>query len=224
MLELNRIYNMDCLDGMKQIDDNSIDLVLTDPPYGINKKGIINDESLEMCYKTLPEINRVLKDNRFFITYASIGRLPEFFKNNPFNYRWQYIVYTNNGMRRGALGFNKYQILLVFQKGNAKLSKQIVDVKEVFTTSKQCSKRVHPTEKRIDVCLNLIDAFSKDNDIVLDLFSGSGTILLSCKQLQRHFIGFEIDIGYYNTSLKRIFNFPKRLESWIESKENKQVK
>ncbi len=36
MLEPNKIYNMDCLDGMKQLDDNSIDLIVTDPPYGID--------------------------------------------------------------------------------------------------------------------------------------------------------------------------------------------
>jgi len=214
MLELNKIYNMDCIEGMKQIDDNSIDLVLTDPPYGINKEGIINDENLDMYYKTLPEINRVLKDNTFFVTFASIGNMPQFFYNNPFKYRWQYIVYTNNGMVRGSLGFNNYQSILVFQKGDAKLSKPIRDVKEVFTTSKQCSKRIHPTEKRLDVCLNLINAFSKENNVVLDLFSGSGVIPLSCKQLKRDFIGFEIDKEYYNKSLEKICNYPIRIDKY----------
>ena len=88
LLELDKIYNMDCIEGMKQIDDNSIDLILTDPPYGINKEGIINDNDLSIYYRVLPEINRVLKDNTFFITFASIGNLPNFFINNPFSYSW----------------------------------------------------------------------------------------------------------------------------------------
>lgn len=215
MLELDRIYNMDCIEGMKQIDDKSIDLVLTDPPYGINKEGITNDVDLTYYYKSLNEIYRVLKDNRFFVTFASIGNLPEFFKNNPFQYRWQYIVYINNGMVRGGLGFNNYQIVLIFQKGNAKLCKPIRDVKEVFTTSKQCSKRIHPTQKRKDVCLKLINAFSKENDVVLDLFSGSGITLICAKQLNRKFIGFEIEKKYYDASLKALSKHPIRIDRFV---------
>ena len=208
---------MDCLDGMKQLDDNSIDLVLTDPPYGINKEGIINDESLKMYYQSLPEINRILKNNTFFVTFASIGKLPDFFYNNPFQYRWQYIIYINNGMVRGALGFNRYISVLVFQKGNAKMNKPLLDIQEVYTTSKQCSKRKHPTQKRMDVCLKLINAFSKEGDVVLDIFSGSGISLLCAKQLNRKYIGFEIDKNYYDISLKELIKYPKRLDKWIES-------
>ena len=136
-----------CIELMKQLEDESIDCIITDPPYGIDKEGIPNDNSLETYYKALPECYRVLKDNSFFITFASIGRLPEFFKNNPFKFRWQYIIYINNGMVRGSLGFNRYMCILIFQKGEANLNKQLSDVYETSTCAQQAAERDHPTER-----------------------------------------------------------------------------
>ena len=165
----------DCLKLMQDIPSESIDLILTDPPYGIDKEGILNDDSLETYYSALPEFYRILKNNAFFITFASIGRLPDFFKNNPFAYRWQYIIYINNGMVRGSLGFNRFMCILFFQKGEAKLKKQMSDVFECSTSSQQAAKRQHPTEKPIKVVRKLIDATTQEGDIVLDPFMGSGT-------------------------------------------------
>lgn len=48
MLKLNKIYNMDCLEGLKQLDDNSIDLIVTDPPYGINYKSNYGSETTKI--------------------------------------------------------------------------------------------------------------------------------------------------------------------------------
>jgi DNA modification methylase len=201
---MDEILTVDCLSGLQKIPSNSVDLVFTDPPYGINKEGIINDDSLRIYHKVLPLLFDKLKDGKFFVTFASIGNLPNFFKRNPFIYRWQYIIYINNGMVRGSIGFNRYIIALIFQKGNAKLSKPLLDVFEVSTSSKQCSQRKHPTEKRIDVCRKLIEALSKKGDVVLDPFMGSGTTAVACKQLNRHFIGFEIDLRYWMKSKERL--------------------
>ena len=129
-----------CIELMKELKDESVDCIITDPPYGINKEGILNDDSLDTYYKALPEIYRVLKDNRFFISFASIGRLPDFFKNNPFKFRWQYIIYINNGMVRGSLGFNRYMCILIFQKGEAKLNKQLSDAYETSTSDDKQQK------------------------------------------------------------------------------------
>src|SRR3989338_7415252 len=84
MLEKNKIYCMDCLEGIKKLSPESIDLILTDPPYGLNKEGIKNDSDLSLFYSILPECNRVLKKDSFFITFFSTKFLPELFKNNPF--------------------------------------------------------------------------------------------------------------------------------------------
>jgi DNA modification methylase len=203
-METNKIYQGDCIEELKKLPDESVDCCITDPPYGINKEGIKNDESLEVYYKSLPEIYRVLKDNSFFITFASIGRLPDFFLNNPFKYRWQYIIFINNGMVRGSIGFNRYISVLVFQKGKAKLKKPLLDIFECSTSSKQCKERTHPTEKRLDAIKKLIPAFSKEGDIVLDCFCGTGNILLGSKELGRRFIGIEIDKNYFDIATTKL--------------------
>jgi len=203
MLEKNKIYCMDCLEGMKQIPDKSIDLVLTDPPYGIGKEGF-NDQITELI-EIMPNLKRVCKDNAFFISFSSIGRLPDFVRilGKWFKYKWQNIYYVNNGMVRGALGFNRYQSILVYVNGDAFPNKPICDVKEVSTSSKECGKRQHPTQKNLDYVQYLISVFSKDG-IVLDPFLGSSTTAVACKQLDRDFIGFEISQEYVDIAEKRL--------------------
>ena len=72
---INKIICGDAFELIKKIPDNSIDVILTDPPYGIDKKGIKNSESLETFYKIIPECKRVLKQDSFFITFFSTKRL-----------------------------------------------------------------------------------------------------------------------------------------------------
>lgn len=213
MLKLNKIYCMDCLEGMREIPDKSVDLVLTDPPYGIGKEEVYGDEDLTQYYRVLPELFRVLKDNSFFVCFSSIGRLPEFFHNNPFNYRWQFIIYINNGMVRGSVGFNRYICVLIFMKGNPKQNKPLLDVMEVSTSSQECAKREHPTQKRLDVCQKIVNTFSSDSDLIVDPFMGSGTTAVACKLFNRDFIGFEINPEYVKIAEKRLEQ--EVLRSWI---------
>lgn len=68
---INKIVCGDCLELIKLIPDNSIDAIITDPPYGLNKNGVRNDADLSLFYNVLSECDRVLKDNSFFITFFS---------------------------------------------------------------------------------------------------------------------------------------------------------
>jgi len=88
MLDINEIYLVNCLDGIKKIDDESVDLILTDPPYGLSKKGITNDESLKLFYDILPDCCRVLKKDAFFITFLYL-----FNKNAAKNRKKQIVVH-----------------------------------------------------------------------------------------------------------------------------------
>ena len=204
MLEINKIYCGDCLELMKQIPDGSIDCVITDPPYGINKEGVENDESLDTYYDSLPQMYRILKQNSFLITFASIGRLPEFFNNNPFDYRWMFIQYINNGMVRGSIGFNRYLCVIIFQKGDAKMTKPMQDVYEMSTSSQECAKREHPTQKDVKVIRKLIEGFTKEDDLIFDPFVGVGSVGVACKQKNRRFIGIEMNPDYVEIANKRL--------------------
>jgi len=200
-----KLYQGDCLEILPTIPDESIDLIITDPPYGIDKEGVLNDHSLEVYYNSLKDCYRVLKPDSFYITFNSIGRLPEFFHNNPFTYRWQFIVYTNNGMVRGGVGFSRFMSALIFQKGDAKFKKQLLDVQEVSTSSQECAKRVHPTEKRVDSIEKILTSFSKEDDVVLDPFLGGGTTMFACQNMRRGCIGMELHPSYIETIKKRCF-------------------
>jgi DNA modification methylase len=98
----------DSLKLIKRLPDKSIDAIITDPPYGLSKKDIQNDNDLSTFYKILPECYRVLKDDKFFITFFSTKFLPKLFENNPFAYFWQIILYCPEGMVKSPIGITKY--------------------------------------------------------------------------------------------------------------------
>jgi len=138
MLELNKIYNMDCLDGMKQIDDNSIDLVLTDPPYNIlnhdtiisssNKKVIRNvdfdKEKLDINY-IMEEITRILKDGGTFYIFCSDRQLGDYISqcNNGLKYSNTLVWYDTQGhpsVRKRAFTNHSQYIAYGHKENNVK--------------------------------------------------------------------------------------------------------
>jgi len=207
---LNTIQNIDCIEGLKKLLDKSIDLILTDPPYGLKKRGVENDDNLDLFYSILPESYRVLKDNSFFITFFSTKFLPQIFKDNPFEYFWNFILYCPNGRVRSPIGFTKYMSCIVFKKGNPRMIKRgkdifidtpgrLVEPDEGFIN--------HPTPKPKTFIKEMIMMFSKKGDIILDPFLGSGSTAVACKQTRRNFIGFEINKDYCKLAQERLKKF-----------------
>ena len=207
---LNTIHNIDCFEGFKIIPDNSIDLILTDPPYGLNKAGIRNDDNLSVFYLSLPESYRVLKDNSFYITFFSIKFFPDIFKNNPFQYFWNFVLFCPNGRVMSPIGFTKYMSCVVFKKGNPRMVKKGKDI-FLDTPGKMIEPDEgfidHPTPKPKTFIKELLTLFSKENDIILDPFIGSGSTAVACKQLKRNYIGFEINRDYCELAKERLKKF-----------------
>jgi DNA modification methylase len=203
-METNKIYQGDCLELMKQIEDESIDCIITDPPYGINKGKIAGDEDFSLINKFLPEAFRVLKDNSFFICFCSIAKLPELLKNNIFNYRWMCIYYINNGMVRGSMGFSAFIPAIIFTKGNPKIKKQIRDVCEISTSSKEVKSFYHPYQKDFRIIRDLILCSTKEGELVLDPFMGGGSVPNACINLKRNFIGMELSEEYCKIANERL--------------------
>ncbi len=204
---INKIICGDCLELIKFIPDNSIDTIITDPPYGLNKDGVQNDTDLNIFYSILPECNRVLKNDGFFGTFFSTKFLPLLFKNNPFSYFWQIILYCPEGSVKSPIGYTKYMSCLIFKKGKPKITELN---KDIFTDTP--GKMIepeegyidHPTPKPKHFIKEILKMFTKENDLILDPFIGSGTTAVACLQLHRRFIGFEIESKYYKLSLERI--------------------
>jgi len=214
MLELNKIYNMDCIEGMKQIDDNSIDLVLTDPPYGINKKGITNDDLELKEYKiwlkeVVKEIDRVT-NNAYFIfqSEAQLFHTAELFTN------CRLFASCNNFSLMGR-GMPYAFSPIVFKLKNGFKGKGrnwfISDTANMKTTPKKIG---HPTPKPLDVLRYIITIV--DANIILDPFIGSGSTAIASRQLNRHYIGFEIEKKYCQIAENRLKKIPEKLTNWID--------
>lgn len=221
MINQNKIFNIEAIEGLKKLKNESIDLVLTDPPYGLNKKGIKNDEDLKEFYKILPDCYRVLKKDSFFITFFSTKYIPEIFKNNPFTYYWQIVLYCPNGSVRSTIGYTKFMSVFIFKKGNPKIKKQNKDI-FVDTPGRMVEPLEgfinHPTPKPTKFIKELLEMFSNKNDLVLDPFIGSGSTALACKDLERNFIGFEIEKEYYDLANKRLKNRDNTLVKFNQKK------
>ena len=203
---INKIICGDCLELMKDIPDKSIDLILIDPPYGINKKKIVGDDDLQTWKNSLLDSQRILKDDSFYMTFCSIEKIDLVMEEAKkyFIYRWQVIFYTNNGMARGNMGFSVYYPCLIFMKGKAKIKQQIKDVYETSTSTKLMKERFHPYQKDNGFISKLILSGSKLDGIVFDPFLGSGTTALVSKQLNRRFIGIDISSEYCEIARQRI--------------------
>jgi DNA modification methylase len=206
---VNKIICGDCLKLIKKIPDNSIDVILTDPPYGLNKEGIQNDVDLSVFYEVLPECYRVLKENSWFITFFSTKFLPMLFINNPFSYFWQITLYCPEGMVKSPVGITKFMSCFVFKKGNPKIVQRNKDI-FIDTPGKMIEPDEgfinHPTPKPKHFIKEILRMFTKENDLILDPFIGSGSMAVACSQLNRNFIGFEINQNYVKLANKRLVN------------------
>ena len=207
---INKIILGDALDLIKLIPDNSVDVVLTDPPYGLSKDGIRNDADLTTFYRILPECYRVLKNDSFFITFFSTKLLPKLFENNPFEYFWQIVLYCPEGRVKSPIGYTKYMSTFVFKKGNPKIPHLGRDI-FVDTPGKMVEPDEgyidHPTPKPKHFIRGILKMFTREDDIVLDPFIGSGSTAVACIQLNRKFIGFEIEELYWKLAQKRVIKF-----------------
>jgi site-specific DNA-methyltransferase (adenine-specific) len=207
---INNIICGDCLELIKFIPDKEIDCIITDPPYGLNKNGIKNDKDLSFFYNVLPGCYRILKENSFFITFFSTKYLPDLFKNNPFNYFWQFVLYCPEGSVRSPIGFTKYMSCFIFKKGNPKLIKWRTDIFK-DTPGKMVEPDEgfidHPTPKPKHFIKQIMDMATSENDLILDPFIGSGSTAVACRQLNRRFIGFEIKDEYCILAKDRLTRF-----------------
>ncbi len=224
---INKITLADCLDVMRKLPNNCIDLVLTDPPYLIKNTKAggqsefsrsiqrMNDQlvrdnltsgvDLEFC----KEILRLQKKINAYIWCNKEQILPYlifFVKENKCSFDilcWQ----KSNAMPTFN---NKYltdkEYCLYFRKGGYCNPKSYEDAKTIFNLPiniKDKNLYGHPTIKPLSIFMTLIKNSTKKNDIVLDCYSGSGTTAVACDKLDRRFICIENNITYWEISCGR---------------------
>lgn len=228
---INKIHHADCLDFMEQLPDKSIDLVLTDPPYIMdNHGGIVNGGAFSrkltkekhidfMCndfnFESIAnELIRISKKVNFYIfcSNAQISRTMRFFEDK--SYSVTLLVWDKPNpipLSNGKYVSNLEFIVCIKEKGayfNNSLPMQN-KLKSFKTVTPAI--RNHPSEKPIRLISDLLNLKSKENDIVLDCFSGSGTTAIACHNLNRRFICIEKDKDYYEVSVNRLIEHQKQL-------------
>lgn len=214
-METDVIYNQDCIEGMKKLNDNSIDFVLTDIPYGVvNRKdnGLrnLNKDKADIetfdIEKFLIEVYRVSKNSicifcgkeqfsniyKFFAEKKGTVRPIVWRKTNPSPMNGQYIYLSGVEF---AVWFKKSGGKIF----NAKCKNTVFD----FPNGK---RDLHPTQKNINLFKELILDNSNPGSIVLDPCMGSGTTAIACIDTDRRYIGYELDPEYFKIARDRVLD------------------
>lgn len=214
---INEVVCGDCLEGMKLIPDKSIDLVLTDPPYGMDYQSawrtatpvfqkIELDQDITWFPLFAEQIHRILKDNShcyIFCNDYAISHFRQELEALDFNVKRTLVWVKNNhtsGDLEGDYG-NKTEFILFCQKGRRKLNGRR-DTNVLNYNRVQDLK--HPTQKPEDICQYLIGKSSGWGQLICDPFMGSWTTARACKDLGRNFIGFELNEKYCQIGEERL--------------------
>jgi len=201
MIELDRIYCESCMDTMSRMPDKSVDLTLTDPPYGIGlgyDSYVDTDENWKnLMAAAVPEMRRVSK---MVITHCGkIARFGWIYERFPPD--WLICWYKGSKGHRAYIGFNDYELHLVYGKTHSRLC-----MHDYFQTKGATPKGKygHPCPKPDGWAEWLISRATKPGQIVYDPFMGSGTTAKMALLGGRRFIGSEISPAYCRIAEGRV--------------------
>ena len=202
---------------MKSMSNDSVDMILTDPPYGINyssnwgtkteKFPVLKNDDNDNRLLAYSEFARILKNNSVAIVFASwknvavdIQELQKYFSIK------NVIVWFKGG---GGIGDLKhtlstdYELAIVCHKGKCRLRGKREG--SVWSCRKvNPRKMLHATQKPIDLLVRMIEKYTDRNAVVFDPFMGSGSTCVAAVNSGRHYIGFEIDEKYFEIARKRL--------------------
>ena len=208
------LWHGDCLELMKNIPDGSVDLVLTDPPYGIDfqsnfRKNKFNkiENDIAVNAEFLDECKRVLKDTGAFYCFTRWDVYPSWIEQIRKRFKVKNcIVWFKRGgglgdLKKGYI-YNHEFIIYCAEKNHRLNGKRRNDVFEFAKDAP--STYVHPTQKPISLLKEIIERSSNEGGVVLDCFMGSGSTGVACVNTNRRFIGIELDEDYFNIAKKRI--------------------
>jgi len=206
---INQIIHADCMDILKQLPDKCIDLVLTDPPYGINCDG--GGYGLGVKPKNLnkKDWDNGIPTKEIFDEIFRVTKNQIIFGGNYFT---EYLKPTKAWIFWDKIG--AYKLQNNFSEGELiwtsfnKVTRKMTFVQQGFINDdKEENKfRFHPTQKPLKLFEMILRDYSNENDLILDCFSGSGTTAIACHNLKRRFICIEKDYDYWKASVERLKN------------------
>lgn len=228
-MNYNYIKRGDCLELMRELPDNSIDLVVTDPPYKIvsggcttkknamtgvlkqgaetTKKGSLFSENDIKFSEWVPEVYRILKDGTHCYIMTNGRNLRDLY-NVAFNCGFKYqnlLVWDKGNVTPNRYYMNRCEFIIMLRKGKAR-SINNMGASTLISIPNIIGKKLHPTEKPVELMKVFVENSSNEHEIVLDPFCGVGSTCIATSMLGRKYIGFELDENYFNIAKERIEN------------------
>jgi len=204
----NQIVHGDCIEVMKNLPSESIDLVITDPPYIVNYRSrdgraFANERNDEWLEPAFTEVYRVLKNDAYCVCFYGWHKVSQFmaaWRKAGFRTLEQLIWVKGYPSSVGAVG-RYHEAAYLLGKGNPPKPNTILSsVLEWDYTG----NTLHPTQKPVSAIRPLVSAYSAKGDVVLDPFCGSGTTAVAALQLERTYIGIEIAEKYARIAQDRL--------------------
>ena len=222
-----KLFNGDCLDVMQKLIDNGVkvDAIITDPPYGISYQSswkidktkrfskILNDG--KPYYDFIGRASELLKDTsslhiftRWDVQQQFIDEMKKYGLKCKNVLIWDKVVHGMGDLKT-AYGSRYESILFSSGKNFRFINKRPTDILKFQRCNPNTLK--HPNEKPVPLLECIIADCVPDGGVVLDPFIGSGTTGVACKNLNRNFIGIELDKKYFDIAKERIESVPKGL-------------
>lgn len=233
-MELNKLYNEDCLEGMKRIPDKSVDMILADLPYGTTRNKWDSIIPLDPLWE---QYERVIKDNGAIVLTAQtpFDKVLGVSNLKLLKYEWIWNKVSPTGhLNAKKMPMKKTENILVFYKKlptynpqglylNPRVKKRSSNSVGAANYGKNKDENLseyqgyptnlldfmresglHPTQKPVALFEYLIRTYTNENETVLDNCMGSGTTAIAASNTGRNFIGFELDPDYFNIANDRI--------------------
>jgi len=209
-----KLLNGDCLDLLDDLEDNSVDILYTDPPYippqhsstlTKYKKSLSEMGILENFYKRFIEkVDRVLKDDGIIIIYCNCDSYPMFYIHlYPYVKKMRCFIWDKISCSLGYTFRHQHEMIICGERMNMKCIKcgtgDIFKYKVVKAKEKD-----HPAQKPIDIHKHILQNIIGENRVVLDPFMGTGSIGMACKELDCDYIGIELEPEYFKIAENKL--------------------
>lgn len=221
------LYNDDCMNVLHNIENESIDLIVTDPPYKVTARGnagtsggmLVSKQAMKGkifehnnidCDVYASEFYRVLKDGSHcyvMTNHVNLIHMLNVFTDCGFHFI-KSLIWDKGNKIMGQYYMSQYEYILFFRKGKGKKinhcgTSDILSVPNKKTKGID-GKNIHDTEKPVELMKILIENSTQENEVVLEPFMGVGSTGIACKLTNRQFIGVEKDANYFQIAKDRI--------------------
>lgn len=204
----NSVLTGDCIALMRKLASQSVDLIVTDPPYLVHYRGrdgrtVANDDNDRWLAPAFAEMHRVLKRDTICVSFYGWSKADRFiaaWRAAGFQLVGHIVFRKSYASSARYLRYEHEQAYLLAKGRPAMPATPIPDVIDFSYTG----NRLHPTQKPVEALAPLVRAFSQPGDLVLDPFCGSGSTLVAAHTLRRSFLGMDLDAAHCDIARRRL--------------------